>query len=228
MDSICNSILENIFGSSIDGIITLLKMLSTTTSENYRLKILLHNRDVVSGNVPMTLINMVKTTMDVKQIRSYDNIISNVWVPVKSKYTTFQHNYTTNTSKCVMSLASIRTSHVNLDNNCHVEVNFYKTTETVIEGTLTNTSYERHIGEIFEFNDRALNNWIINCYGVIESQTVNTKKFKAKLQPYECCKDFYIEFKLKHVTPFVRTDCSSFLNYCITKSLTSSAYRTTS
>lgn len=205
MRAICNNILENVFGSSVDNILALFKMLSTTTGENYCLKIRVKNRDVLTGFSSMRQINAIKQ-MDVHLVDTFDNIISTVYSPVKSQYTTFYYNHTTKTAYSYNSIASIITPHVNLDYNSELLVVLYKNVDTVLDNMNTLLCTERRIGETYKFNDPALSNWIITCYGTIITKNLNDKRLHAILKPYECYNEMYVEFNLKTLTSSIITD----------------------
>ena len=211
MEAIYKNILNNVFGSNVDSISTMLKMLTISKSENYKFKVTLSYKDagipncIAKNCVSKSIIDMF-TTMPVTKVTSYDNIITSVFNIIRSNTMSFYHNVTENSSKCNIKIGHVRTPDVNFDTNCYVTAEVYKTVDTVLDDRFNYDTYERHIGEIYAFDDPQLNNWVINCHSVLRTNNWKSKKLHAHYTPYCCSNELYIEFKLKNLTSTIRED----------------------
>ena len=206
MDDIRANILSNTFTQNVDNINVMLSLLKNSHEENYKLKVLLSHMDIRDSRkgVPFNTFNAL-VQYGIREISTYDKLISEVWVPVKAKKTTFTYNHTDNTYKYTNDLVFIPTI-VNLDLLCKFYFNLYKSTGTVIENPSDCINYQRIIGKFFEFKNPQLSNWLINVYGVYKTAKPDNKKLYKKLEPFECYSTFHIEFKIKEVAVFVIND----------------------
>jgi hypothetical protein len=124
-------------------------MLSKSTAENYKLKILLRNKDVVTGNTTLSIINMFKD-LDIKLVKSFDNVYGTLYTPIRSSTTEFKHNLNNSITKYFNNICEIETPHYCLNYNSFVTLNVYKSSVTVADRTNVFTRIERNVGEIFE------------------------------------------------------------------------------
>jgi hypothetical protein len=216
MEHLYGRILENIFGPSVDNVNAMLKMLSRTTTEDYKLRVILKNKDVTVGNTTLPVINMVKN-FDLTLREKYDKVISNVYTHISTRYTTFEHNIRQNTTTAIVSVASLQTPHYNIETGSFVRLNMFKTVPTVMYNTNVSLGYERRIGEIYEFTDPKLSNWYVNMNSFIKSNDYFDPRLRMKTSSFEHYDGLFIEFGLKSVTSAIVSDVVNLLELFYTQ-----------